>query len=145
LNGLSEGGKRVHRALAIDPLPIPFVHLEHRRGRRRKLPSLTFGVGYLVKPSDPIGRKVLKMTFAVFQNERVQVNECADTVGKPVRDAGDHAAGVRMPAESDVGQFFPADEVDHVQNVRFEVDVPCEQMGALPEPRQRGRKNVVTL
>ena len=49
-------------------------------------------------------------------------------IGKAIRNPGNHAPAVGVTAQNDAGQVLPPDQVDHVLDVRVQIDVGRSQL-----------------
>ena len=123
IEGLLEGCERLCSALVVHPLDVAGIHVERLCRDRRHLPTF---------PVAPRGFQQLSLVetwqdamqaLAVLRNERVQVDKGADAIGEAIRNPGDHAPAVGVAAQNDAGQVLPPDQVDHVLDVRVQIDL----------------------
>jgi hypothetical protein len=87
----------------------------------------------------------IEQRLAVPRHERVDVQEPRDPVRDAVGDRGDDHAAVALPDEHDIVEVVELEVLEHVLDVRPEVDGRRGEMTALAEPGQRRPRHLVTL
>ncbi|KAK0347484.1 hypothetical protein LTR94_002338 [Friedmanniomyces endolithicus] len=67
----------------------------------------------------------------------VQIDQLADALGRAIGDTGDHHPAIAVPDQDDILQPLERHQRHDVLDMRVEVDVGVQQMGALAKARQR--------
>ena len=111
----------LHRALAVDPGAIRHVHVEYFRRNRRHLPALSHLAAQFQLHCALFLRQGVMQALAGVRYEGIQVDQVRNPFRNAIGHAADHAAGVGVPAKHDIVQFLPADQVEHVLDVRLEI------------------------
>jgi len=68
----------------------------------------------------------LSERLAGLEDERIEIDKGTNTLRHPISHAGDDAAAVRVAAQDNVRQFLPHNQVLHVEDMRFKVQVPVQ-------------------
>jgi hypothetical protein len=144
---LGEAPERVGREPGLHPGDV--VGVGHAVVRQRLGP----GEQHQLDAADHLGPAAgrgherggqLGQRLAVHRGRRVEVDEVADAVRRPIGDAGDHHAAVAVADQDHVPQVLVVEHRHHVPDVGVEVDLRAQQVRPLPQSGQRRGEHLVT-
>jgi hypothetical protein len=103
-----------------------------------------YGVPRPLLPARARLRRVhVEQARAVEGEERIEVDEAGQPIRRAVGDAGHHRAAVAVPEQHHVAQLLVEEDVHHVPDVGVQADLRRGQVGALPQPGQAQRVDLV--
>lgn len=144
LEVLFEGTDGLDRALRLHPSAVTLVHIEDLGWKWIDFPALARRARLLPAAFRLFRPYKIEEAFAIFHDESIQVDQCADTVRDLVGDSGDYPTRIGVAAENHVVRFFPADEIDDISDMGGKIDRRRCEVAPIAYSGKCGRENVVT-
>jgi hypothetical protein len=121
MEGSLKGGQRLHGALSVHPIAIFGIDVWRFGGNRRYFPALSSLPRRFDLRIPQLGMMSIVKALGVLQDERVQIDQCANPIRNAIGHAADHAAPLGMATQHHIREFLPADEVRHIGDVCLKV------------------------